>query len=458
MVQFNNTPQVQSVLQEWTRAIDKRGENDFENTAYNNTTISRVKLGNFLKLIYGNAFEEISNPYYFVRNDAIYFGNDLDAIKLAIDNLSSENLQANDSAYMAFSNHSSAMANVAVYLSPARLTQLPNSFANNDFISVWNRYLHDFKKAEQIGIQFASTSKKAFYTNINLGYNPAFSEGSRIMWMTKIDTPLAIPPQVVFNSTTNQNCVIAQDVNNTLYFLNNNGTVQWRNRLTEKIISPVYVVDFYQNGQTQYLFSTATTIYLIDAAGHNMTGYPVKLPGKTSLPFSVFDFYGDSSLTYFVALDNKRIMGYGISGKPLQGWNPKQIDDKLNAPLRMIETEQASVLYGTSETGVVYAYTFKGEKFEMLDSLFLIKLLKDTIYAIPDTLNSDTSSPLNYQILNGQIFIKTNTQFINATSGEIIQLPHEAQGFVGLGDLFFDRNKYLFYTDKSNNLTAYRLK
>ncbi len=407
--QFTNPQQVQQVLQGYVQAIDKRGEGDSVLFYHNGVLINRIKLGNFLKLIYGNTFEHISNPFYFIKEDVFYFANDLNTLKLLIDQVTSGNIMAADSGYKAFAQRSSAMANVAVYVSPSRLNQFPAMLADNDFFSAWNRYQYDFKKAEHIAVQFAATGNKAFYTNINFNYNSSFNEGSKAMWMLKLDTALLTQPQVLFNTTLNQNCILAQDVNKTLYFINNSGTILWRTRFSEPVWGKIHTVDLYQNGKMQYLFQTASAVYLIDDNGRNMPGYPVRLPGKASAPLSLFDFYGDSLLTYFIPLENKRIMGYQLSGKPMQGWNPKSIDDKISGSIQYTSRGDQRIIYATGQKGKLYAYQLKGEAAELPEE-WQQSIFNSVYLNFTDSLNSyayytDTSLACYYAIVRNQTVV-----------------------------------------------------
>jgi hypothetical protein len=408
-VQFTNPQQVQQVLQGYIQAIDKRGEGDSVSFSHNGIPISRVKLGNFLKLIYGNTFEHISNPFYFIKDDVFYFVNDLNAMKLLIEQVNSGNVLAADSGYMAFTQTSSAMANVALYISPPRLQQFPSYIADNEFFSAWNRYQYDFKKAEYLAIQFAATGNKAFYTNVNFSYNASFSEGNKVMWMLKLDTCLLSAPQVLFNSALNQNCILAQDANKTLYYINNSGTILWRTRFNELILGDVHSVDFYQNGKMQYLFQTISAVYLIDENGHNMPGYPVRLPGKASAPLSLFDFYGDSLLSYFIPLENKRIMGYQLSGKPLQGWNPKSIDDKIAGNIQYTSRGEQRIIYATGQKGKLYAFQLKGGVVE-LPKEWQQSIFKSVYLNFTDSLNAyavitDTASVSSHAQLQNDVIV-----------------------------------------------------
>lgn len=364
-IQFANIKQTQDLLQQYVTAISKRGEGDSVSHYHNGMSINRIMLGNFLKLVYGNSFEHIVNPVYFVHQDIIYFANDVDVLKSIIDQIQSGNVLGADSSYLAFSKGSSRSGNVSVYASLPRCYQIPSAFANNEMLSAWNRYNADFKKAEHFCIQYAASGNKAFYTTVSLQYNPSFTEENKQLWEVKIDTTLASSPVVVYNSSLKQNCILAQDVLNQLYFVNNSGMILWKSRLSGKINSSIHEVDFYRNGSTQYLFSTNTQVMLIDENGKNMPGYPIRFPGKAAAPITLADLYGDSSLSIFVPLENSRIMGYHLSGKPMSGWNPKVSPEKIKEKLKLTHYASIPLLYAASEKKKLMVFSLSNEKYNL---------------------------------------------------------------------------------------------
>jgi hypothetical protein len=139
-----------------------------------------------------------------------------------------------------------------------------------------------------------------------------------------------------------------------------------------------------------------------------MPGYPVRLPGKASAPLSLFDFYGDSLLSYFIPLDNKRIMGYQLSGKPLQGWNPKSIDDKITGNIQYTSRGEQRIIYATGQKGKLYAFQLNGGLVE-LPKEWQQPIFKSVYLNFTDSLNTyavytDTASVSSYvQLQNNSI-------------------------------------------------------
>lgn len=57
---------------------------------------------------------------------------------------------------------------------------------------------------------------------------------------------------------------------------------RWQLTVDGKLINEPQFIDLQENGKTQILFNTATTIYLIDLNGKNLDGFPVKLSNEAT--------------------------------------------------------------------------------------------------------------------------------------------------------------------------------
>ena len=362
-IKFKDKTQAEALLKSYVQAIEKRSEQDSVSIKqYNGYTIEHLQLGNFLKLYYGEVFENIRSPYYAIINDAFIFANDLNTLKIIIDNTISGNTFEKDAAFNKYIEHSASTANVNFFFSPNRCFMLPSLFITDDFFSVLNRYQYDFKKFEYVSMQFANTNNKAFFTNLNIQYNASVKDDTRMFWAVKLDTTFNIAPTLVYNTTTKQNCLLVQDVRNTLYYINSSGNILWRSKLSGRILSDIQQVDAQKNGKIYYLFNTDKQACLFDENGNNLIGYPIRFPGVATNGMSLFDWNNDSNYQYFIPLENNRIIAYSISGKPLLGWNPKTVEEKINTRIASIKLRSKSYILATGSKGDLLIYTLKGER------------------------------------------------------------------------------------------------
>lgn len=367
VIKFKEVSNAVSMFSSFENSIQKRGEPDsVQMPLYNGIRIGHLRLGNFLKIFYGETFENITSPYYAVVNNVFVFTNTLNALHIIIDNYTSGNTIGSDELFAKYSEHSAASSNVSLFFSPSRNFMLPASFVNDEMFSLLNRYQNDFRKFEYVTIQYANSNNKAFFTNFNLKYNSSFKDETRLLWTLKLDTTYTLPPAVVYNSATKQNCILVQDINNTIYYIGNNGSILWKSKLSGKIMSEILQVDAQKNGKIYYLFNTDKQVCLIDESGKNLSGYPIRFPGNASTALSLIDLKGDSTYSIFVPLDNSKIIGYSINGKPIQGWNPKTTDEKIVTKISSVRKSGITYLIASTIKSNLTMYSVKGEKVKFI--------------------------------------------------------------------------------------------
>jgi hypothetical protein len=356
LVTFKNNTEVQRLFNSYTQAIEQRGEADSVVSFINNIAIKRLPLGNIFKLFYGHMFESLESPFYVLKDDVFIMANSIATLKLILDELKSGNSLSANESFQLHRKASLGAHNVSLFINPSKCFQLPLVYCNDEFISALNRYAFDFKKFEFAEIQFANASNNSFFTNINIKFNPSFKEETQVLWLSKLDTTFEMQPVILYNSELKQSCILVQDVLNTVYFINNSGSILWRNKLSGKINSQVFEVDANKNGEISYLFSTTKQACLINASGNNIVGYPIRFPGTATAGINVFDFYNDSNFNFFVPLENNKAMGYQLNGKPIQGWNPKQLEAKITTKLSSFTLHSGSYLCASANNKQLFIY------------------------------------------------------------------------------------------------------
>jgi hypothetical protein len=362
VLKFTDVTQTKSLLKSYSIAIKKRGEDDSTKLlSYNGFEIEHLQLGNFLKLYYGELFESIQSPFYTVIDGAFVFANTQNTLKAIINNYQSGNTLGKDEQFINYSKRSAQTANISFFFNPRYCFMLPSSFVTDEFFSTLSSYQYEFKKFEFVSIQFANTSNKAFFTNLNVKFTSSLNEDTRVLWAINLDTTFEMAPAVVYNSATKQNCILVQDVANTLYYVSNTGSILWKSKLSGKIISSIKQVDAQKTGRMYYLFNTEKQACLIDESGNNLTGYPVRFPGNATASYSLFDFYGDSTYQFFIPLDNNRIVGYSINGKPIQGWNPMVVDQKITTKITSVKLGSTPYVLAGGAKGGLLMYSEKGK-------------------------------------------------------------------------------------------------
>ena len=145
---------------------------------------------------------------------------------------------------------------------------------------------------------------------------------------------LSSKPHIIFSHINNKPEVIIQDEKNIVYHLSNSLEPIWSDSI-EKIISKIFVIDYYKNNKKQIVFASPNKIYGFDRKGNSLIGFPFENPSKSPIQhLNIIDY--DKSKRYRIISShrNGEIYFYDKNGKTLNGWNPILMEDELvQAPI-----------------------------------------------------------------------------------------------------------------------------
>jgi hypothetical protein len=468
LLQFKNTSAVEEIFNAYAKAIGQKGEADSAIAPYKQYQVKRLQLGNVFKRFFGQTFEQLRSPYYVVKDNVFIMANEWSTLIFILDELDQHKTLGASDAYKQHRRHTVTSSNLNVFISPGKNISYASAFANDETFSALSKYAYDIKKFEFVEIQYANSSNSTFFTNVNISFNPAFKEETKRLWATKLDTLFDAQPTIVFNSLLQQNCIMVQDVNHTLYYLNYAGAILWRTQLQGKIRSEIFQVDVNKTGELSYLFSTDHQAYILSANGNALPGFPLRFPGTATAGINLVDVYGDSTYQFFVPLDSKRIMGYSLYGKPVQGWNPKRTDVAIQTRLSAFRLATGPYLIASgNDNGLwVSGYTSKQttpEKMFGVSGSYPVFVFQSDTQQV-DIWVTDTSGHFVLYTLNNQFRFtpKYNiptapedlSHWIIQTSGGYSLLASHHLGFT----VFTDKGQKVIskvYADTSHTLPFY---
>lgn len=180
------------------------------------------------------------------------------------------------------------------------------------------------------------------------------------LWTLKLDTTAMVPPSSFVNHITKENEIVIQDVENSLYLINAKGSMLWKKRISEAIISEIYMVDIFKNNKFQMLFNTRNYIHLIDRNGKYVEGYPVKLPSPACAPLSVFDYDHTKDYRIFISCKNRLIYNYSIFGVKQAGFAPLKTENEVLLPIQYVAISESQYLVAVDKDGKIYTFSRKG--------------------------------------------------------------------------------------------------
>jgi hypothetical protein len=212
---------------------------------------------------------------------------------------------------------------------------------------------------------------------------------------------------VVRNHNNGSREVVLQDSAFNFYQISSQGRLLWSDSLPSAIQGQVSQIDYYKNNKLQYLLATQDQVHIIDRNGDDIEGYPVKVPTETILrDIRAIDY--DNSKNYRIAAtdDNGQIFLMDKTGKLLEGWSPKVMDDRLIEAPRHIRVRGKDCIIAVQRNGMVHVMNRRGQNYP----------------GFPVDLKGTTHNPLYIEI--GTSFSNTYFTTIN-DSGLILKFNLE---------------------------------
>lgn len=292
-------------------------------------TYYRFPMDDFPAVYWGYIFDSIKSRYVFVVDNYLVFASSEESVKNFLRDYVHRTSIKDTEWYRNIRNGLSAKYNIAYF---AEIESALPAYQNATKGTLNDYLLSSESQAglfSGVGIE-CSNEDGMLYTTLLLSTEKVLgNERPHILWQTKLDAKMSMKPVPVQNHTTGEQELFIQDENNTIYLVNDAGRILWKTPVDGKINSEVYQIDILKNGKLQYLFSTATKIYLMDRNGNHVDRFPVTLKAPTTMGISVFDYDKDKNYRIFVPCTDREIYLYGTDGNIVSGWTPAKSDKEI---------------------------------------------------------------------------------------------------------------------------------
>jgi len=280
---------------------------------------------NIPQTLFGNLFSRVNGEYYTFVNNYVIFGNSIKSLSEFIhDNVLHKTLE-NNITYNRVKDRVSSDANINLYVNLPIFYDVINTYLSDDLRNKLDKNTELMNKFQAFVYQ-SSKEKNLMYNTIYIKYNPIFKDKPRTIWESKLDTTIEFKPKIFINHRTKKKEIFVQDLNNTIYLINNSGRILWKKNIREKIIGKIYQIDLFKNEKLQYLFNTASKIHLIDRNGNYVERYPILLPYKATCGLGLFDYDKSRDYRILIADEDKNVKLYNGEGNVLEGWEFEKTD------------------------------------------------------------------------------------------------------------------------------------
>lgn len=280
--------------------------------------ILQLPVQNIPSMLFGSIFSKANHPYVVFIENYMVFGSSVSSLSEFLHYNMLNKTIYHDARYEQFKEYMAEQSNFLFFLNTPLAKPLFKMYFNDRIHKQIDQHFSDYKKIESVALQFSKESDM-YYNNLVFSYSTAVKEKPKTTWESMLDTSMDFKPVFFTNHYTNEKEIFVQDENNNIYLMNGAGKVLWKINLNEQINSEVFVVDYYDNGKLQLLFSTKNYLHLFDRNGNYVENYPVKLRSPASAGMNLVQ-YLDNKQRILIPAENKKIYNYDLEGKLIKGW------------------------------------------------------------------------------------------------------------------------------------------
>lgn len=343
-----------------------RNENDPYNESWSDIPLHHIEIDELPAQLFGPVFSGFSTTFYCQIGNYLFLGNSEQVLKQLIDQVNSEEMWRKSIKVNSFLEIANKEANVSLLVhSPGAWNMLTNRL-NDKWNKFFNEHSLTLKQLEYCAFQFSNIDGK-YYTNIALQHPGRIIEkieASDFELITEqtFTNKLVTKPFVVKNHNNGSLEILVADSLNNVFLVSSDVDTLWRKSLNEKIVSPIYQVDYYKNKKLQYLFATSSLVYIIDRNGETLPGYPFALPNKQEIEFlSLIDYDNSRNYRIMAATNDGNYYLFDKGGVNLEGWKPKSLEGKpVIHPFHMRIRSRDYIVF-MHRNGLVYILNRRGE-------------------------------------------------------------------------------------------------
>lgn len=263
-------------------------------------------------------FDGAPGEFYTIYNNYLIFGVSVASLqRFVVDNLRDMTL-LKDAAFREFMNRFPASQNIMCYMAPGYIRQWVAPCLNERGRLFASDYAA-LQRFNAFAVQLSS-GVGPVYVNAALRVGSESAKDTGVIWQRKFDVPLVGKPQVVVNHLTGRHELLVQDADSWLYLLNGDGMVLWKKQLDGLIMGDVGQVDCFHNKKLQYVFNTASSLYLMDRNGNDLPHFPILLTSPAVQPVAVVDYEKTHDYRFFITGADGTIGLYNHQGNRIADW------------------------------------------------------------------------------------------------------------------------------------------
>ncbi len=390
-------------------------------------------------VFFGTIFENINSEYYTFIEDYIVFGESRKAIKNLINSYEDNSTFIKKSQDAELINSLPDETNIFLYNNIFRNYRIISNYLKPIYKSKFKKEREFIFKLKGPVIQYIADSYP-IYTNIKFAYNNKPTKISETIWECGLDTLSSCKPSILINHNTDEKEVFIQDKNNKIYLIDKNGNIIWSRQLSDKILSDVYQIDFYENNKLQIIFNTKKEIHVIDRNGNYLTNYPVNLKSTTSSGLAIFDYDNNKNYRILLPMDNLKVYLFDKTGKEIEGWTFGKTKNKVRSKIKYFRNNDTDYIVFYDDENIYFLNRKGQERIKPIINISPAKnseifFEKETNTSPPRFVTSNEAGTVYFIYLDGNVKKMIIKQYSN-------------EHYFAYTDLNGDKINEFIYTDK----------
>ncbi|MGH1339586.1 MAG: DUF3352 domain-containing protein [Aureispira sp.] len=325
---------------------------------YQNFEITHLPIENVLKPLFGSTINPLQAPYFTIIGEYIVLANSKSTLEGWIKRFNNEKEKTllELPTYQAFLKQSSKQANIYMLINTPNVNKFiqyigRDSLSKKHLQATWK----GFQNIYPIGIKLHGQGDN-FLTTFSASYNQVTNKEkvtATEAWQADLNSKAAIAPKVLFSHDGNY-YILIQDERRQLYLFDKNGENKWpaHKRTNRLINSPIFEVDYYNNDEIQYGFSTDSAIYIFTKEGENLMTIPLIHRAASG----VLAMNNGKGPRFFIPCRNGAVYGYEETGRPLSGWQPLKGAGRAGWPMQYMNYNGERYFILVTTAGHCHAY------------------------------------------------------------------------------------------------------
>ena len=394
LLHLNNPKAMSKELRELTTRFSGQSS-DYQET-HGEYNIRYITLPNLPYLMFGNDFSGFSEIFYTYRSNFLIASSSLLTLKSVLDQLEREESWGRTPSIQQQVSQEFTDASFSVYVNLSKYWPKLSETLRHPWRTFFRKHQIQDNKPYFFSLQLQALEEK-LYTQVRL-YIPPLREDSNeipLIATTKeetnteetfakdlsskveafsqfseelptgykkkasytFDSPLISKPLLVYNPTRKQfESFVQEKTDFRLHALDRTGDIRWQAPLQERIISPIYAIDYFKDLRTQYLFATVSSIYVLNEKGETLSNFPVQLPSSDSIAYlNLVDYSKTKDYRFFVSDVRGRTYIFDKKGRALPGWDPNLLHSLSEAPFH-VRVGKRDCMILPQDDGTIHMY------------------------------------------------------------------------------------------------------